>query len=62
MTASTSSLFEDIVAAWDEPLCCQSQQSPAPCRNQARWIAVRQPLLRLPGPGSAGHGAAVHVP
>jgi hypothetical protein len=32
--------FEEVVSAWDEPLCCQTSQSPRPCRNQARWLAV----------------------
>lgn len=40
MTTSASSLFEEIVAAWDAPLRCQTQQSRKPCRNQAHWIAV----------------------
>lgn len=40
MIATNTRLFEDIVSAWDEPLCCQTQQSRRPCRNQARWIAV----------------------
>ncbi|OMC33421.1 hypothetical protein A5739_08760 [Mycobacterium colombiense] len=32
--------FEEVVAAWDEPLCCQTQRSPRPCRNPARWLGI----------------------
>lgn len=32
--------FDEVIAAWDAPLCCQTTQSPKPCRNHARWIAV----------------------
>lgn len=38
--ARKSDAFAEIEAAWDAPLCCQTKQSPKPCRNQARWIAV----------------------
>jgi hypothetical protein len=32
--------FDEVVAAWDEPLCCQTEQSARPCRNAARWLAL----------------------
>lgn len=35
------SLFEEVVAEWDEPLRCQTGQSPRPCRNRAAWLAVQ---------------------
>jgi hypothetical protein len=32
--------FDEVIAAWDEPLCCQTEQSTRPCRNAARWLAI----------------------
>ncbi|MCA2248811.1 hypothetical protein JF729_13575 [Mycobacterium intracellulare] len=42
MTTDTTidSLFEDAIAAWDEPVRCQTAQSARPCGNQARWLAT----------------------
>jgi hypothetical protein len=39
-TDPTQALFEAIIAAWDEPLRCQTTQSPRGCRLPARWLAV----------------------
>lgn len=50
MTTTTSSpLFEDVVAAWDEPLRCQTDQTDQPCTSPAAWLAVlHQPCGRKP--------------
>jgi hypothetical protein len=37
---TTLEAFDEIVAAWDEQLCCQTKLSPKPCRNPATWLAI----------------------
>lgn len=45
----TSPLFDEVVAAWDEPLRCQTDQTDHPCANPAVWLAVlHQPCGRKP--------------
>ncbi len=36
----TAAAFAEVVSGWDEPLRCQTGQSPRPCRNPARWLGL----------------------
>lgn len=40
MTTPVDDAFTELVAAFDEPLRCQTRQSPRPCRLEARWLAI----------------------
>jgi len=45
---ATSPLFDEVVAAWDELLRCQTDQT-QPCTKPAAWLAVlHQPCARKP--------------
>lgn len=39
--STTHASFSEVISAWDDPLCCQSDQSPRQCRNRATWIAIQ---------------------
>jgi len=39
-TTPVDDAFAELVAAFDEPLRCESRQSPHRCRLGARWLAV----------------------
>jgi hypothetical protein len=40
MTIATDRLFDELVAAWDESLSCQTVQTKRPCRNPVAWLAL----------------------